>query len=240
MQQPTQDPIPSIVLNAILETMDQEHHESSLITWVVVIGIILTLIMAAGAYIVANPESIARVFGRKVAAIKPVASANGATTNTARIQPAHTKHYANAFIEFDYPENFIITSELINKNKTQEGGTVDAFGHTEVILTATGTEGIYTLRIASVVNTDQSNAEQIIKNAKGDFFSQPNHGMNDSFQDITVIDRPGYKYFTEGHIRLGVPTEVLLYSADIIWDPTVGASTANTYLGIIEDSVVLK
>lgn len=219
--------------------MDQENQESSLITWVVIIGILLTIIVAVSAYVIANPESTAQLFGHKTLNIKPVVSTNGETTTPEHLQPPHTKHYANIYFEFDYPDNFTVTDELINKKRT-ENGDEEEFGSTEITLTATSTEGTYVMKISSLSNAEHTSNAQLTKNAKEEFFSRTNNGANDSFQDITVIDRPGYKYFTAGHIHLGIPTEILLYSADITWDPSIGASTANSYLGVIEDSFVLK
>lgn len=221
--------------------MEQESQERSLITWIVVLGILLVVVVGASGYVIANPESIYKLFGGTVPpAAEPVKVVNGLST-TVHTQPANTKHYANIFFEFDYPSNFVITSELVNATRTASGSTEERFGSAEVILAATGTGATYTLRVVSAVNSDHMSVEDASRTAKEAFSSRPDRGANDSFQDITVVDRPAYKDFTDGSINIGVPTGNLNYSIEMTWDPALGVrSTANNHIGILEDSFTVK
>lgn len=222
--------------------MEQEAHERSLITWVVGLGVLLVIVVGASGYVIANPESMYRLFGGTVpiAAKDPVKAVNGPVA-VIKEQPAHTKHYASIFFEFDYPENFVIVSELINATRTPSGESSELFGSAEVLLSSTGTDATYTLRVTSTVNQGRISVEDASRIAKDAFSSRPDRGANDSFQDITVIDRPAYKNFTGDRIHIGIPTGNLNYAAEMTWDPAFGVrSTANNYLGIIEDSFTVK
>ena len=221
--------------------MDQEAHEHSLITWVVAVGIVLVVVFAVSGYIIANPESLYRVFGGKQpAAAVPVTAVNG-TAAAAQHEPApHTKHYANIFFEFDYPENFVITDELVNATR-DTAGTTEVFGSAHVTLSATGTDGVYRIHVTSRVGAQHKSVAQKVSEAKQEFFIRPDRGPNDSYQDITVTGKQAYKNFTSGYISIGIPTDNLNYSAEIDWDPQTGArGTANSYLGILEDSFIEK
>lgn len=221
--------------------MEQESHERSLIAWVVGLGVLLVIVVGASGYVIANPESMYRLFGGTVPTAKePVKVVNGPVA-VIHEQPAHTKHYASIFFEFDYPENFVIVSELINATRTPTGESMELFGSAEVLLVATGTTGTYSLRITSTVNTYHVSVEEASRIAKEAFSARPDRGANDSFQDITVVDRPAYKNFTEDRIHIGIPTGNLNYSVEMAWDPALSMrSTANNYLGTIEDSFTAK
>ncbi len=220
--------------------MDQEEHGRSLVTWVVVVGTLLVIIAAASGYVIANPESLYELFGAKAPVTTPITNVNGPAP-VVHTQPAHTKHYSSIFFEFDYPENFSITSELINATRTEDGNSRELFGSAVVILTATGTDGTYTLKINSEVNSERIGVEEASSKAKESFGARPDRGANDSFQNITVVDRPGYKYFTEGKIHIGIPTMNLNYATEITWDTVSGTrATANGYIGTLEDSFTVK
>lgn len=221
--------------------MEQETKERSLITWIVVLGVFLVIVVGASGYVIANPESLYELFGGTTPPpTQPVKAVNGPVA-TVHTQPANTKHYASIFFEFDYPANFVVTSELINATKTPSGGTEERFGSAEVILSATGTGATYTLRVTSTVNADRTSVEDASRRAKESFSSRPDRGANDSFQDITVVDRPAYKNFTSSSINIGIPTGNLNYYAEMTWDPASGVrSTANNYIGVLEDSFTAK
>lgn len=220
--------------------MDQEEHGHSLVTWIVVVGTLLVVIAATSGYVIANPERLYGLFGSKAPTTAPIANVNGPAP-AVHTQPAHTKHYSSIFFEFDYPENFSVVSELINATSTADGNTRELFGSAVVILTATGTDGTYTLRINSEVNSERIGVEEASSKAKESFGARPDRGANDSFQNITVVDRPGYKYFTEGRIHIGLPTMNLNYATEITWNSVIGSrAVANGYIGVLEDSFTVK
>jgi len=215
------------------ETTQQEH---SLITWVVALGILLIVVVSASAYVIANPESFYSLFGGKAPEVQPVTAVNGTPVVTHE-QPANTKHYTNTFFEFDYPEAFTITDELVNATRTPDGVPIERFGSATITLTATTSDGVYTLHITSEVNTDHQSISDAALMAKNAFSARPDRGANDSFQDITIGDQPAYKDFTGNRIHLGIPSLNLNYSAEMLWGTQGGTrSTANNYLGVIEDS----
>lgn len=221
--------------------MEQEAHERSLITWVIVLGVLLVIVVGASGYVIANPEGLYRLFGGKVpTTVQPITTVNGPAP-VLPVRAANTKHYENIFFEFDYPENFVITDELVNATRTSSGDTLEVFGSANVILTATGTDGAFTIRVFSEVNADHTGVAEASAQAKEAFSTREGRGANDSFQDITIVSRAAYKYFSDGHIHLGIPTLNLNYSAEITWDTQSGVrSTANNYLGVLEDSFIVK
>lgn len=221
--------------------MDQETQNSSLITWIVVVGIFLVVVISGSAYVIANPESIYRLFGGTTpVATAPVVAMNGPAP--VHEQTAHTKHYANIFYEFDYPDTFTITSELVNSTHAGDGTPVTQFGSSEIVFTTASTsDEHYTLRITSLVNANHRSPVDAVKDAEATFNSRPERGANDSFQDISSGDVPAYKEFTAEHIYVGIPTQNLNFTLEMLWGTSTGVkSTGNNYLGIIEDSFTAK
>ena len=210
--------------------------------WIVSAGIFLVVTMSAAGYIIANPESLYRLFGGSAPKTAPVAIENGSPERpTERVQPPHTKHYANLFYQFDYPEEFTVTDEIVNARRTADGGKEDAFGTTEVTLTATTSEGTYVIKVGSALNADHADPANAALAAKTAFAARPDRGPNDSFQDITIGVLPAYKDFTTGRIHIGIPSDYLNYSAEIVWKADQGVKgVANSYLGVFEDSFATK
>lgn len=216
-------------------------NDYSLITWIVVLGICLIVISGASAYVLANPDSLFALFGKKAPApVAPVTVVNG-TPTTSHEQSAHTKHYANIFFEFDYPDNFTISSESVGTKHVADGTQQDTFGSTEILLTSASSSEVYTMKITSRENTEHLSTLDTTIKVKENFFSRPDRGPNDSYQDITVQDHSAYKYFSTELIHVGIPSDNLNYSFEITWVKESGVrGIANNYLGVIEDSFTIK
>ena len=216
------------------------HNDHSFITWLVTIGILLVIIVSVSTYVIANPDGLSGLFGGKKHLATPIVELNG-SPNPVIARLPHTKHYSNIFFEFDYPEIFSITSEHVNTAHTVNEGGKDQFGVAEVVLQATGTDGVYTIRVTSEANYSHIDYFQAEKSAKELFSSRPEKGPNDSFQNVTVGSQPAYKELSSDTIRLILPTENLNYFAEIHWPVSTGVrGIASGFLGIIEDTLITK
>lgn len=215
----------------------------SLIKWIVVLGICLIVIAGASAYILANPESLYSLFGWKTSKSvpAPITTVNGASVSPHEQAP-HTKHYTNIFFEFDYPDNFTITNESVVTTHEGDNTKKDTFGSTEITLTASSSANeSYEIKITSVQNSEHTSALDETIKAKNDFFARPDRGANDSYQDITVSNHSAYKYFSNGKVHVGIPSDNLNYAFEITWIDEHGVrGIANSYLGVLEDSFTPK
>ena len=224
------------ILSDTIESM--ESHSNTLITWLIIFGVVLILSVGGAAYFLSAPST-------------PIIASNGSSAATtdhdSSGSPVKVKwqkgHYANLFYEFDYPDIFKITRESISADHTPDASGNDQFGTTQVILSGTkeASDGGYEIAVTTHQNSTQTAPEQFIADAKNGFFKDTTHGQNDAFQLINIGGKDAYKKYIQGAIIIGIPTGNLIHELRITWVPTTGSpETANEYLSALTDSYAVK
>lgn len=213
-----------------------ESHSNTLITLLILFGVVLILGVGGAAYFLSAPST-------------PTIASNGSSGATTGNESTGGRvkwqkgHYANLFYEFDYPDIFKITRESISADHTEDASGNDQFGTTQVTLSGTkeASDGGYEITVKTRQNSTKTAPEQFIADAKDEFFKETTHGQNDAFQLMNIGGKDAYREYTQGAITIGIPTRNLIHELHITWVPTTGSpETADEYLSALTDSYTLK